>query len=41
MVDSFDTNDKDVVQVPINGVLDMHNFSPKALKYLIPDYLEE
>ncbi len=31
----------DVVQVPIDGVLDLHNFSPKDLKYLIPDYLEE
>lgn len=33
--------DKDIVQVPIDGVLDLHNFSPKDLKYLIPDYLEE
>jgi dsDNA-specific endonuclease/ATPase MutS2 len=30
-----------MVQVPIDGVLDLHNFSPKDLKYLIPDYLEE
>ena len=34
-------NDNDVVQVPIDGVLDLHNYSPKDLKYLIPDYLEE
>jgi dsDNA-specific endonuclease/ATPase MutS2 len=33
--------DDDVVQVPIDGVLDLHNFSPKDLKCLIPDYLEE
>ena len=33
--------ENDVVQVPIDGVLDLHNFSPKDLKYLIPDYLEE
>ncbi|MEK6198077.1 MAG: DNA mismatch repair protein MutS [Desulfobacterales bacterium] len=33
--------DTDVVQVPIDGVLDLHNFSPKDLKFLIPDYLEE
>ena len=33
--------DNDAVQVPIDGVLDLHNFSPKDLKYLIPDYLEE
>ncbi len=31
----------DTVQVPIDGVLDLHNFSPKDLKCLIPDYLEE
>ena len=35
-------NDKDaIVQVPIDGTLDLHNFSPKDLKFLIPDYLEE
>ena len=33
--------DNDLVRLPINGVLDLHNFSPKELKYLIPDYLEE
>ena len=33
--------DDDVVQVPIDGVLDLHNFSPKDLKSLIPDYLAE
>ena len=41
MVDSLHMTDNDVVQVPIDGVLDLHNFSPKDLKYLIPDYLEE
>ena len=41
MADSSDMNDNDLVQVPIDGVLDLHNFSPKDLKYLIPDYLEE
>ena len=41
MIDSFHMKDNDVVQVPIDGVLDLHNFSPKDLKYLIPDYLEE
>ncbi len=33
-------NDR-TVQVPIDGTLDLHNFSPRDLKYLIPDYLEE
>ena len=31
----------EIVQVPIDGVLDLHNVSPKDLKHLIPDYLEE
>lgn len=34
-------NENDAVQVPIDGTLDLHNFSPKDLKYLIPDYLDE
>jgi dsDNA-specific endonuclease/ATPase MutS2 len=41
MMDEQDFNGTDLVQVPIDGVLDLHNFSPKDLKYLIPDYLEE
>jgi dsDNA-specific endonuclease/ATPase MutS2 len=40
MDDSFH-KDNDVVQVPIDGVLDLHNFSPKDIKYLVPDYLDE
>jgi len=31
----------DSIRVEISGVLDLHHFSPKDLKYLIPDYLEE
>lgn len=30
----------EVVALPIDGVLDLHAFSPKDLKTLIPDYLE-
>lgn len=33
--------DNDIVRLPIDGVIDLHNFSPKDLKYLVPDYLEE
>ena len=29
------------VQVVIDGTLDLHHFSPRDLKYLIPDYLQE
>jgi len=41
MADVPDVNGSDFVQLPIDGVLDLHNFSPKDLKYLIPDYLDE
>jgi dsDNA-specific endonuclease/ATPase MutS2 len=41
MMEEQDLNGTDIVYVPIDGVLDLHNFSPKDLKYLIPDYLEE
>jgi len=41
MVDPPHMKNNDTVQVPIDGVLDLHNFSPKDLKCLIPDYLEE
>ena len=41
MDDSDHMNHNNFVWVPIDGVLDLHNFSPKDLKYLIPDYLEE
>ena len=27
------------VEIPINGVLDLHTFKPRELKDLIPDYL--
>ncbi|MFC1837361.1 Smr/MutS family protein [Thermodesulfobacteriota bacterium] len=33
--------ENDVVHVPIDGTLDLHNFLPRDLKHLIPDYLEE
>ena len=29
------------VPLEIDGTLDLHPFSPKDLKYLIPDYLDE
>jgi DNA-nicking Smr family endonuclease len=29
------------VELPIDGILDLHTFSPKDLKTLIPDYLDE
>jgi DNA-nicking Smr family endonuclease len=41
MAEAPDMNEGEIVQLPIDGVLDLHNFSPKDLKHLIPDYLEE
>ena len=29
------------IKLEINGTLDLHHFSPKEFKHLIPDYLEE
>ena len=29
------------IEMPIDGTLDLHTFSPKDLKTLIPDYLDE
>ena len=41
MSDIPETDENTVIEVPIDGTLDLHKFSPKDLKYLIPDYLEE
>ena len=41
MADLSEIDADGVVPLPIDGILDLHNFSPKDLKYLIPDYLEE
>ncbi len=38
-IDEFDENE--TVRLEIDGVLDLHAFSPKDLKTLIPDYLEQ
>lgn len=40
MVDDF-TDEGEPVELEIDGTLDLHTFSPKDLKYLIPDYLDE
>ncbi len=33
--------DDHTVHIPIDGTLDLHTFSPKDIKHLVPDYLEE
>ena len=34
-------NPDDPVELPIDGVLDLHTFSPKDVKDLGPEYIEE
>ncbi|HCZ12232.1 MAG TPA: DNA mismatch repair protein MutS [Nitrospiraceae bacterium] len=29
------------VEIPIDGILDLHTFNPKEIKDLLPDYLSE
>ena len=29
------------IQLPIDGVLDLHSFNPREIKELVPDYLAE
>ena len=29
------------IAIPIDGTLDLHTFSPRDIKFLIPDYLKE
>jgi dsDNA-specific endonuclease/ATPase MutS2 len=41
MTDPLYGDENGTVQVPVDGVLDLHNFAPSDLKYLIPDYLDE
>jgi DNA-nicking Smr family endonuclease len=40
MTDEY-VDDYAPITIEINGILDLHHFSPKDLKTLIPDYLEE
>jgi len=34
-------DEKDTIRLTIDGTLDLHAFSPREVKYLVPEYLEE
>ncbi len=34
-------NNDSIIQIPIDGTLDLHTFKPSDIKHLIPDYLNE
>jgi len=34
-------SEPDPIELPINGVLDLHTFRPADVKDLVPDYLDE
>ncbi len=36
-----ENDNNDAVELPIDGILDLHPFSPKDLSTLIPDYIDE
>ena len=36
----MDNPNDDPVEMPIDGTLDLHTFSPKDIKQLVPDYIE-
>ena len=31
----------DPIEIPVDGTLDLHTFSPKEVKDLVPEYIEE
>ena len=42
MTNPYEIPEKEgAVPIPIDGILDLHNFSPKDIRYLVPDYLKE
>ncbi len=40
-MESDNISDPEPVELPINGILDLHTFHPREVKDLLPDYLCE
>ncbi|MFH0883679.1 MAG: Smr/MutS family protein [bacterium] len=40
-MDDTPVESSDFVELPIDGVLDLHTFHPREVKELVPDYLAE
>ncbi|MBU1320287.1 MAG: Smr/MutS family protein [candidate division Zixibacteria bacterium] len=34
-------DDEEIVEYPIDGTLDLHTFSPRDVKDLVPEYIDE
>ncbi len=44
IMDEFDETDEpidELIEMPIDGILDLHTFQPRDVKDLVPDYLDE
>jgi dsDNA-specific endonuclease/ATPase MutS2 len=39
--DDYPDGFEDPIEIPIDGILDLHLFKPSDIKTLVPDYLEE
>ena len=39
-MDEHGEHPEDPIEVPIDGILDLHTFQPQDLKTLVPDYLD-
>ncbi len=40
MIDFEESEDAEPVELPVDGVIDLHTFHPGDVKELLPDYIE-